>query len=134
MTLEVIDLPGNLLGMTNSQTIQIDINAAGFGWFIDATPEDDVEFAWRNGVYERTTLPGSPPFAQADLLLIVMHELAHVLGDDHDDEGVMQQTLLLGARRICSDGLFPDEATGFGQVCDAPGLTPAMVDDYFAMI
>src|SRR5207249_4810803 len=38
------DLPGNQLGFTSGGKIWIDRDAAGVGWFIDATPADDAEF------------------------------------------------------------------------------------------
>ena len=44
LNFEVVDLPGNMLGRTSGNTIRIDVNAAGFGWFVDPKPHDDVEF------------------------------------------------------------------------------------------
>ena len=38
-----------------------------------------------------------------DLLTVVMHELGHVLGYDHDDDGVMAETLAAGVRRTDVD-------------------------------
>ena len=40
----IVDLPGDTLGVTLGNTILIDTNAAGYGWFIDLTPADDSEF------------------------------------------------------------------------------------------
>jgi hypothetical protein len=34
ITFEILDLPGNLLGLTRGRTVQIDTDAAGYGWFI----------------------------------------------------------------------------------------------------
>src|SRR5262249_48878954 len=40
----VADLPDNILGQVHGQTVFIDVNAAGLGWFVDGTPSDDEEF------------------------------------------------------------------------------------------
>ena len=45
VTFGITDLDGLLLGSTNGNRILIDVDAAGFGWFVDATPGDDLEFA-----------------------------------------------------------------------------------------
>ena len=42
---QVADLPGGLLGEAVGKTILIDRDAAGYGWFVDPTPADDLEFA-----------------------------------------------------------------------------------------
>ena len=47
-----------------------------------------------------------------------MHELGHLLGCDHDDHGLMQESLPLGTRRLAefdmelaeaTDAIFADE-------------------------
>jgi hypothetical protein len=40
----VVDLPGLVLARNNGYEIELDVNAAGHGWFIDATPTGDDEF------------------------------------------------------------------------------------------
>ena len=40
----IVDLGGSYLGLTRPGHILIDDDAAGHGWFIDATPFDDAEF------------------------------------------------------------------------------------------
>jgi hypothetical protein len=121
---EIIDLPGDLLGLTDGQIVQIDINAAGHGWFIDATPWDDVEFALTNGAHELRALPGLAVADRADLLTVILHELGHVLGYDHEDDGIMDDTLPLGTRRLLLDE--------FDGVLDADGVSAGAVDQAFA--
>jgi len=67
---------------------RLDLNAAGWGWFVDPTPHDDSEFRKPGDQGEQKHM---------DLLTVLMHEMGHVLGLDHDD-GVMQETLDAGTR------------------------------------
>ncbi len=113
LSFEIVDLPGDLLGMASGQTIQIDINAAGYGWFVDTTPWDDVEF---HNPHSAFRVPHS-----VDLLTTVLHELGHVLGFEHEDHGVMEETLPLGTRRLWADEL-------------PPSLSDNVIDNYFAML
>ena len=60
----VADLPGVTLGMNAGGTAQVDVDAAGHGWYVG----------------------GSATFTGGiDLLTVVRHELGHALGFDHDD-------------------------------------------------
>ena len=57
--ISVADLPGSHLGVARPGTIQIDLNAAGLGWFVDATPHFDEEFVRNsNGVYGAVAASG----------------------------------------------------------------------------
>ncbi|MBN2474395.1 MAG: tandem-95 repeat protein [Pirellulales bacterium] len=90
----IADLPGALLGLAESDTIYLDRDAAGHGWFVDPTPGTDEEF----GAAEAR----SDAVDRIDLLTVVSHELGHVYGlDDLDStiEGLMGATLKTGVRR-----------------------------------
>lgn len=105
----ISDLPRALLGKATPNTIWIDRSAAGRGWFVDQTPWDDSEF----------TRPGNQSEQhRVDLLTVIMHELGHVLGLDHDDHGVMAETLAAGVRRT---GFEHDEVVRVGQVLGQAG-------------
>ena len=69
---QVADLPDDQLGSTTGNVVTLDVNAAGLGWFIDPTPETDVEFA---------TAENAPQ--GIDVLTVISHELGHVLGLGH---------------------------------------------------
>jgi subtilisin-like proprotein convertase family protein len=90
----IADLPGTTLGLASGNTIWLDENAAGWGWFIDTTPSNDSEFVRSGNQGEQDRM---------DLLTVVMHELGHVLGYDHDDDGVMAEMLAAGVRRADVD-------------------------------
>ncbi|MBC7851939.1 MAG: matrixin family metalloprotease [Pirellulaceae bacterium] len=90
LDIRISDLPYATLGMAAATTIWLDANAAGWGWFVDATPEDDSEFAVSGDQGEQNRM---------DLLTVVMHELGHVLGHDHDPDGLMGEKLAAGLRQ-----------------------------------
>lgn len=97
-----VDLPGGLRGRANnfmadaggtptSADIQIDVNGAGAGWFVDETPHDEEEFdAGPNGTF--TAKSGSAAEGKNDMLSTVKHEIAHALGFtrifDHFDDNI----------------------------------------------
>ncbi len=83
VTFTVADLEAGRLGETDGLTIVLDRDAAGWGWFADATPTDDAEFAAGVVRTEQRAGAGSRAHSRMDLLTVVMHELGHVLG--HED-------------------------------------------------
>jgi hypothetical protein len=95
----VADLPGAELGGAQGGTIALDADAAGHGWFVDATPHDSGEFALRTDDDTLSAAPGSAAFGAIDLLTAVRHEIGHALGFDHDDGlAVMREELATGVR------------------------------------
>jgi hypothetical protein len=84
LSFEIADLPGQYLGWASSDRIVLDINAAGYGWYVAGESEiSDLEF-------------------QMDLLSAVLHEMGHVLGlaDLDDEAGLMAGVLQPGSQRL----------------------------------
>jgi hypothetical protein len=93
------DLPGAQLAaadVANGRVI-VDVDGAGSGWYIDPTPADG-EFPSGDG-------------AGYDLLTAVLHEMGHLAGHGHHDEGLMGETLRTGMRSM--DALDAVFALGF---------------------
>jgi len=103
VNIQVANLSGATLGLASGNTITLDDNAAGWGWFVDATPNNDSEFAKWGNQGEKNRM---------DLLSVVMHELGHLLQQDHEADGVMAATLVAGVRNT---GLVHEDS----QVVDA---------------
>lgn len=85
LNFEIGDLEGLALGQTNADThtITVDINGAGYGWFIDRTPNQDREFV------DNVASEDSDAYGKMDLLSVLIHEIGHYLGFDHDDSDAL---------------------------------------------
>ncbi|MCA9051930.1 MAG: hypothetical protein KDA89_24495, partial [Planctomycetaceae bacterium] len=89
----VADLPSRQLAAASTNTIWIDINAGSAGWFIDVTP-------WQNEEFDSTgrAVVGSDADGRVDLLTVLLHEIGHLLGQGHSEDGLMRETLGTGVR------------------------------------
>jgi VCBS repeat-containing protein len=103
MPVQVLDLPGSIVGFAGANAIWIDHNAAGHGWFLDATPWDDDEFTAIPGDPVLQATATSPAESRIDLLTVLLHELGHVLGLHHEDGEVMEPVLEPGRRWLLGD-------------------------------
>lgn len=92
-TFHVADLDGLVLGLADDGEVWIDASAAGHGWFIDATPADDLEFRRPLAGGPLAAAPRSDAADDLDLLSAVTHELGHLLGvDPHQTLGASLET------------------------------------------
>ncbi len=131
--LALVDLPGNILGQEiDGARIQIDIDATGYGWFVDLTPWDDLEFHPMLVGGGMLALSGSAVHNGVDLLTVVIHELEYIIGQDHSDGGVMDESLPVSTRRVWDDERLLDDAEELDAVLDDAPLAPTIIDDYFA--
>jgi len=101
VVLKIEDLDDLQIGYTLENIITIDINAAGHGWFVDSTPDQDEEFHQ----YSKSNVSGlayvnSEAFNHMDLLTVVSHEIGHILGFTHGDGELMNDTLDAGVRIV----------------------------------
>jgi hypothetical protein len=90
---QISDLPGPDLGLASPGLIEIDSDAAGYGWYIDSAPNNASAFS--PGVVN------SGARDHVDLLSVVCHEMGHELGFEHDDgNDVMAESLAPGVRHV----------------------------------
>jgi hypothetical protein len=134
VTVAIVDLPGTVLGRAIGENlVQIDVNAAGRGWFVDDTPWDDREFAVGPSSHDLMALPGTLAETRVDLLTVILHELGHVVGYEHDDNGVMAATLPPGVRRVWDDSFGALSDAELPQwISDDNRDLPAAFDEFFA--
>ena len=101
LQIEIKDLKGTKLAQATSQIVTLDADAAGFGWFVDNTPDRHEEY--RDGESVLVAEATGPAAGRMDLLTVVLHELGHVLGHDHKDaqadSHLMAETLGTGIRK-----------------------------------
>ena len=121
------NLPNGALGQTTNTTITLDVNAAGWGWFVDATPGLNEEFLPTADPTVWKAKAGSEAEGRMDLLSVLLHEYSHVLGLDHsaDSHSYMAATLQPGERRTLSadDQLVLMQLTGYFPTPDSAGPT-----------
>ena len=124
----IADLQDRTLGLAGDGQIHIDANAAGHGWFVDATASEDAEFSHEveEGVLRASA--NSDAYGKIDLLTVVMHEMGHIIGLNHPlgseaRFGLMSESLEMGFRLLPRDG---DSATPTAQT---PTGDPAPPDD-----
>ncbi|WP_324749472.1 Ig-like domain-containing protein [Sphingomonas sp. LY54] len=115
VSVTVQNLGGLQLGESGLGAITIDDNAAGWTWFVDATPGDDSEYAGSGTQLHATDRLGAAG-TRIDLLTVVTHELGHQigLGDTYaagDRDALMYGTVGAGERRLAG---FADVASANG--------------------
>jgi Cadherin-like domain/Bacterial cadherin-like domain/RTX calcium-binding nonapeptide repeat (4 copies) len=107
VTVTITDMMGVQIGGASAGTIQIDDNAGGYGWFVDASAADDSEFSGSDTRLAATKDGGAS--GRIDLLTVLMHELGHQIGLDDgytaaSAGGVMYGYANLGERRLPGSG------------------------------
>ncbi|HEX4367246.1 MAG TPA: calcium-binding protein, partial [Rhodopila sp.] len=101
ITVQVGDLPGELIGGTIGDTIYIDRTADGWGWFIDPTAAGNAEFQATSIPGVLTATQGSAASGHMDLLSTVLHEMGNAMGFPEDTgQDVTGNVLTPGTRRL----------------------------------
>ena len=130
------DLPGMQLGTAASSgggdfVVTIDVDAAGYSWFVDSTPDDDTEFSTSTGASTLFAAVPGPAVQGVDLLTVVMHEFGHVLGlaDLHGEAHetrIMADSLSLAERKLprADDVAFDAVEAGTGDVVHTLHVNP----------
>src|SRR6185369_10406031 len=125
LSVEVADLPAGQLSTATTSRITLDTTAAGYGWFFDATPSDDNEFAVPVFDKERQTTETSAANGRIDLLTVLLRQLGAEVS--HGKSGLqgpaawlMEGTLDTGERRAPAL-----KAPEVGKTQSAPAATVA---------
>ncbi len=95
LTVQTDSLSDSELGWQSANVITLDADAAGHGWFIDATPGDNSEFSSSSLFANNGAAAG-----RMDMLSVLLHEVGHAIGMDHSSSGVMGEALQPGQRSL----------------------------------
>ncbi|WP_374353198.1 hypothetical protein [Chitinimonas sp.] len=89
-------------GVTEGNQITLSEDGAGWGWHVDPNPLDSSEFLPTASATEFKAADGSPAAGKLDLLIVLIHELGHVLGmpDTASADDSMGGYLTPGLRRL----------------------------------
>jgi hypothetical protein len=118
VNVSIADLAGGAVGQTTANTVTLDTDAAGYGWFVDATPHNNEEFIRTSNPNEWVAKPGSAAEGKMDMLTVLLHEYGHVLGVNHDADGhdLMSESLKPGVRRTLSAEAYTQLWSALGDV------------------
>ena len=91
-----------LAQVTSDQSILLDRDARGRGWFVDSTPLQNREFPEHDQWTGALAASKGPASGHYDLLTTILHEQAHLLDQNHIDHpaDLMYGSLSTGIRKL----------------------------------
>ena len=138
-SISVRDLGGLQVGESRGSAIALDDNAAGWSWFIDATPGEDGEYAGSGTRLGASDIYGAAG-TRIDLLTVVMHELGHQIGlldsyNNGEADALMYGSVRAGERRLpgaddAAEGGTAPVAWGGIDASVTIGTIPAHITSY----
>jgi hypothetical protein len=68
-----------VVGETTGTSITLDINAAGYGWYVDPNPASNADFLPTSDPNVWMAKAGSAAAGKMDMLSVLLHEYGHAL-------------------------------------------------------
>jgi Ca2+-binding RTX toxin-like protein len=127
LKLEVANLPDGQLATASSSKIVLDETAAGYGWFFDATPNDDNEFEVTVPNQELQTTDQSAASGRIDLLTVLMRQLGSQVSNGKSAAKGPQAWLMEGSLDIGTRRAPAFKVATTGKVQSAPATTAEQV-------
>ncbi|HJQ23962.1 MAG TPA: Ig-like domain-containing protein, partial [Blastocatellia bacterium] len=146
VTFEIARLPEGVLASAEATQVKINETAAGYGWFVDQTPQEDSEFLVPVPGKELQTTGYSMAHGKVDLLTVLMRQLGMIYLQDRARvpkalRPLMDSTLSTGVRRLpdaaaitlsiaslihdgASAGNTSEESVAPPRAFEPPSLTP----------
>jgi microcystin-dependent protein len=93
---------GSLAFAGADNVVTIDTDASNRGWFVDETPEDNVEYGTTDPITKELYATDANALGHFDLLTAIVHEQGHILGFSHTSQlgSLMYGSLGTGGRRF----------------------------------